>query len=800
MKRTYHILALTLLTAAVLGSCTKANEQLNDKAGTEDALKSEMIASVSEQSANIRAGITDLTALRGKIADGEALEKRIGELQKYVDGELKAYSSGEWAKATLATLGQYEATCDVVAGIEAGRDNAGTISLKNWINELFEGYYTAALMEAKVSSLKSRLGTADNATKASHDSVSANLAAAEAAIESAKSAAMTTYRDAIVTAISESDGRLTGSLRAAIVDSNEDIDALAEMLSSLESDIDEITGNVETLETRIQTLAIIPDYSDGSVSLSRGFLNLKCQISPASAVEKLSRENFAIVMNDVDETEIEMNRILLNHPGDTVIIDTAKGVVEIRVDLFENLYNLEVLPAAALSVNNGVSNCISDFFRMNGVYGLHIMDTRFLNQIIMNAFDGAGPHHQAALAAATDEATDEATRETGEGTFMPETSTWSNAYAAIAGIDRRLKTPASDLPEALQSTLDAQLRFLKAYLYFELFKTYGDIPFTQGEAPQKVEDIVKFIVEELNAVADKMELSYSENDRYITLSDGSWLARPTRCAAYALKARTLLYAASPLFNTDNDKEKWAEAAKACKFVIDKASDWGLSLSPYDALCGENGFTNSELIFGIQYPAPNTSAYEGLHPTQNLVDQYESQENGKTFKEAHSENVSIYQINDFGIDPRFGYTVGTNYTGYYSLTKKVFQTLPIFRLAEFYLDFAEAAYYALDSANDGTYGMSANEAINVLRDRSDISMPEFTEDGDAWVAHYERERLVELAFEGHRFWDVRRWKKGAQYFNSIDAGYFNYGQHTRALLPIEWSEDYYLYPHPLESFY
>lgn len=795
MKRTYHILALALLTAAVLGSCTKVNEQLNDKTGAEDALKSERIASISDQSANIRASIADLNALSGKIADGEALEKRIGELQKYVDGELKACSSGEWAKATLATLGQYEATCDVVARIVSAPGNACTISLKNWINELFEGYYTAALMEAKVSGLKSRLGTADNATKASPDSVSANLAAAEAAIESAKSAAMTTYRDAIVTAISESDGRLTGSLRAAIVDSNEDIDALAEMLSSLESDIDEITGNVEALETRIQTLAIIPDYSDGSVSLSRGLLNLKCQISPASAVEKLSRENFAIVMNDVDETEIEMNRIPLNHPGDTVIIDTAKGVVEIRVDLFENLYNLEVLPAAALSVNNGVSNCISDFFRMNGSYGLHIMDARFLNQIIMNAFDGAGPHHQAALAAATDEATDEATRETGENTFMPETSTWSNAYTAIAGIDNRLKTTASDLPEALQPTLNAQLRFLKAYLYFELFKTYGDIPFTQNGSPQKVEDIVKFIVDELDAVADKMELSYSENDRYITLSDGSWLARPTRCAAYALKARTLLYAASPLFNPENDKTKWAEAAKTCKFVIDKASDWGLSLSPYDALCGENGFTNSELILGIQYLSSNAFTYEGLHPTQNLVDQYESQASGKTFKEEHSENFSIYQINDFGIDPRFGYTVGTNYTGYYSLTKKVFQTLPIFRLAEFYLDFAEAAYYALDSANDGTYGMSANEAVNVLRNRSDIRMPLFTEDGDAWVARYERERLVELAFEGHRFWDVRRWKKGDQYFNSIDAGYFNYGQHTRTLLPIEWSDDYYLYPYP-----
>ncbi len=793
MKRTYHILALALLAAVALGSCTKVNEQLNDEAGAEDALKSERIASVSDQRASILTSIADLNAFSGKIADGEALEKRIGELQKYVDGEMMAYSSKEWAKATLATLGQYEATCDVVAGIEAAPGSACTISLKNWINELFEGYYTAALLEAKVSGLKARLGTAENSTKALPDSASANLAAAGAAIESAKSAAMSIYRDAIVTAISESDGRLTGSLRAAIVDANEDIEALAEMLSSLESDIDAITGEVDELETRIQTMSVIPDDSDGSVSFSRGYLNLNCLISPASAVEKLNRENFAIVMND-------FNRIPLNHPGDTVIIDTAKGLVKIKVDLFENLYNVDVLPTVALSIDNGVSNCISDFFRMDGPYGLHIMDGRFLNQIIMNAFNEAGPDSQAAFAAATDEAAWEMNdgqiqtfTANPQGYFMPETDIWDNACSAIAEIDSLLETPASGLPEALQPTLDAHLHFLKAYLYFELFKTYGAVPFTQQGSPGKVENIVKTIVEELDAIADKMSVSYSENDRYITLADGNWLTRPTRCAAYALKARTLLYAASPLFNTNEEKSKWEEAAVACKAVIDNASDWGLSLSPYNELCGENGFTNSELIFGIQYPSPDASAYEGFHPAQNLADQYEFQNNGQPFKE---RNPETFEYSDYdGIDPRFGHTVRTNNTGCYSLIKKVFQTLPMFRLSEFYLDFAEAVFQATGRANDATFDMSANEAVNLLRTRSDINMPKFKEDGAEWVARYERERLVELAFEGHRFWDVRRWKKGVQYFNAIDAGYFTEGQHTRATMPIVWSDEFNLYTRP-----
>jgi len=93
-------------------------------------------------------------------------------------------------------------------------------------------------------------------------------------------------------------------------------------------------------------------------------------------------------------------------------------------------------------------------------------------------------------------------------------------------------------------------------------------------------------------------------------------------------------------------------------------------------------------------------------------------------------------------------------------------------------------------------MTANEAINVLRTRDDIQMPKFTQDGDAWVARYERERLVELAFENHRFWDVRRWKKGAQYFKTIQvATISNTLKLDRSTITREWDEKYNLYPIP-----
>ena len=60
-------------------------------------------------------------------------------------------------------------------------------------------------------------------------------------------------------------------------------------------------------------------------------------------------------------------------------------------------------------------------------------------------------------------------------------------------------------------------------------------------------------------------------------------------------------------------------------------------------------------------------------------------------------------------------------------------------------------------------MSAREAVNVIRNREDVKMPELAEglSNDEFWKKYENERMVELAFEDHRFYDVRRWKEGNQ---------------------------------------
>ena len=491
-------------------------------------------------------------------------------------------------------------------------------------------------------------------------------------------------------------------------------------------------------------------------------------------------------------------------------------------------------------------------------------------QIYTNEFDDNSAYF---LAGATDEA--QYALEAGNvnsyinGGWSPANPNdrfWTKSYTAIADANMFLeKLDEADISDwkyntsyenwmAQMELFPYEVRFLRAYFYFELFKAYGDVPLVtttltnaQANSVQRTsaDKVVQFIVDECDAIAPYLP------ETYIT-EYGAEIGRITRIAVFALKARTLLYAASPLHNPSGDKTKWAKAAEACKYILDNASLWGLKLNAYSTLWGHDAFVNNtELILGLgrgdsnsfekaNYPIGVENGSSGNCPTQSLVDQYEYQDNGETFAQRYPGNIDLTMVDPYeGLDPRFALTVVKNgdewptngaqkkvietFTGGFNAAPKYGATPTsyylrkyvdgscvttadnqttrrhtwiIFRLAEFYLDYAEAVYNATGSANDATYGMTANDAINVLRTRSDINMPKFTEDGDEWVERYERERLVELAFENHRFWDVRRWKKGAKYFKNIQVATISSDlMLTRSTVTRQWDDKFNLYPIP-----
>ena len=449
---------------------------------------------------------------------------------------------------------------------------------------------------------------------------------------------------------------------------------------------------------------------------------------------------------------------------------------------------------------------------------------------------------------------------------VPYDYVWDYSYRAIAEVHTYLeKIDQVDLSDYIydsnyQNMLQQfelfpyELRFMRAYYYFELVRSYGDVPLVLttlsiAEANNVVRtpasEIFKFIVEECDAIMEYLPYTYA-TEPY------SEIGRANRPAVMALKARALLYAASPLFNTGNNKELWKQAAAASKDLLDKAGGWGIQLSEYGKLWGHDAFFNPEIIFGIgqgssntfernNYPIGVENGRSGNCPTQSLVDAYEYVSDGKTFKEKHPGQINVTQENPYeGLDPRFAMTVVKNgdswptnsiqrltmqtyfggfngapkynatTTGYY-LRKYVDgscvttynnptqarHTWIVFRLAEVYLNYAEAMYnYYGDADAKGEFGMSANEAVNVLRNRADIMMPEFT--GSAgFEERYMRERMVEFAFEDHRFWDVRRWKKGGEFFANITVADLRMENSELILKRVtkarQWNDKYYLFP-------
>lgn len=374
----------------------------------------------------------------------------------------------------------------------------------------------------------------------------------------------------------------------------------------------------------------------------------------------------------------------------------------------------------------------------------------------------------------------------------------------------------------------AEAHFLRAYFNFELLKRYGPIPIIKStldinkdysDTPRPtMKEVVEFIANDCDMAADSLELTPWRN-----MNDA--FGRATKGAALALKSRLLLYAASPLYvdfgdideaNKPSDATLWKAAADAAKAVIDLNQ---YELAPaYDDLF-KNDFQNKEYIFVRRYPS--NSDFEksnfpvsyggkgGTNPSQNLIDDYEMLD-GTAFdwsdpvKAAHPfenrderllatvlMNGVLFKGKRIATYPGGADAMpnpNATKTGYYLrkfLNENVnIQTgggsdghvVPLFRLAEIYLNYAEAL-----NEYDPT---NPDIAVYLNKIRGRVSLPDvpsgLTQEQMRTLIHHERR--VELAFEEHRFWDVRRWKVASSTLGATvkgvkitqdDAGNFTY---------------------------
>ncbi|OOQ57752.1 RagB/SusD family nutrient uptake outer membrane protein [Mucilaginibacter pedocola] len=398
---------------------------------------------------------------------------------------------------------------------------------------------------------------------------------------------------------------------------------------------------------------------------------------------------------------------------------------------------------------------------------------------------------------------------------------WSRYYSAIkscniflANIDKN-----TTLSAAAKARLVAETRFIRAFEHFNLAKWYGDVPLVDKDiTPEEAQtisrtpkaDVIKFVVAELEAAAaalpSKDAIPASENGRI------------TKGAALALEARVLLY----------QGDRMADVVSICeKLMNDQGTNGAYALATsYSALFSDPNVnkTSNESILAIQY-VPTTRTWQNLWdfvprtvggrvssmaPTQELVDDY-IMLNGKGIKEAGSGYV---ETNPYvNRDPRLTATIvydryvwvnannstktiyikpGTDpvqpgldeynagsqaasATAYYwrkyydpsALANFVSgNNLHLIRYAEILLDYAEAKQ-SLGQMDATVWA----KTIGALRARAGFTDPgALNYPGSADMTNIiRRERRVELAMEGTRADDIRRWKTAEVVMNGYIHG-------------------------------
>jgi hypothetical protein len=364
---------------------------------------------------------------------------------------------------------------------------------------------------------------------------------------------------------------------------------------------------------------------------------------------------------------------------------------------------------------------------------------------------------------------------------------WGACYSGIGRCNTLLanidKVP---MDSALMVRMKAEAKFLRA-LYYSLLETYyGDAPLILDQPSMEHAylpkndrtEIVAQVIKDLDEAAKVLPVKYS------TVAD---IGRATKGAALALKARVLLFEASPLNNPDNNIVKWDSAARAAKAVMDlSAAGYGL-FPDYRQLFLPANENRQETVFDVQFKTPELGSSFDLigrqfntnAPLQDLVYAYEMKDGlpqsaSPLYDPAlpyQNRDPRFYQTIVFPGDVFMGTPVTTNrfqFTGYGLKKYTVYDKEPnnnligegrseinymLIRYADVLLMYAEAQNEVVGP------DASVYDAIHRIRQRAglfpyEIDAGKTQEEMREIIRH---ERRIELAGEGFYYNDIRRWK-------------------------------------------
>lgn len=377
---------------------------------------------------------------------------------------------------------------------------------------------------------------------------------------------------------------------------------------------------------------------------------------------------------------------------------------------------------------------------------------------------------------------------------------WTDAYTCIRAVNYFLEN-VDRIPEMdpdLNSRLKGEARFLRAYQYFRLVRLYGRVPLVtktlnieEGKSviQESVENIYSFIEGELADAASLLPTKQTEAGRI------------TKGVALSFLARVYHYI-----------KKYDKAAEKAKEVIDLDV---YSIYPsYERLFSYSAENNAEIILDKQFIAniyanatfnllaPYSQSSTGaIIPVKKLVDTYDMN-NGRPITDSDSGfdpmnpytnrdprlQFSMYVLGSrlpdgttydsrpsSGTPDAIGYNPGTTKTGfnvkkYVNVEDRNDRTnsginIILMRYAEILLIYAESKV-ELNQIDQSVY-----DAINLIRQRGDVDMPIITigKNQSELLEIIRKERMIELAFEGHRFFDIRRYGIADEVMNGAPLG-------------------------------
>ncbi len=389
---------------------------------------------------------------------------------------------------------------------------------------------------------------------------------------------------------------------------------------------------------------------------------------------------------------------------------------------------------------------------------------------------------------------------------------WGSWYTGISKVNKAIVSlrKYGQMSDQDKLRLEAEMKFMRAFLYFDLMKRYKEIIIYDENLDAYAKDKpISSEAEGWDLIQADLEYA-AENLPERTASKG----RLDKGMAWGFMTRAMLYA-----------ERW-DLVKTAAAEVEKLG-YALEADYQDGYMKPIGSGNKEAIIQYQFDRANdvTHSYDFYYtpggdfsinketgggygtPTQEMVESYELATGGfPDWTPWHDVTTQTPPYAD--LEPRFHASVlyngapwkgrkiepyvggadgwcqwnlerepkGRTTTGYY-LRKMVdeshdviaysggVQPLIVLRYAEVLLNKAEACHKTNDPAG-------ANAAVRAIRDRVGLPYEDVTGD-DLWKA-IRQERKVELAYEGLWYWDLRRWKVAHKPYPEGLTGYQQHG--------------------------